>query len=171
MRDTDNVHAGRRAVSPVIGVVLMVAITVILAAVIGTFVLGLSEGREPGPRATFSTEGIDDGSTAHITIAHEGGDPIDPERTRVIFELVEDGGSGELGDRDTFEPATGEEVLTAGDVVEYDVQANSFDGDWDTWSEDVHELTDPEAGGVVQVTIVDVETGTVVYRSEVVIQG
>jgi len=30
-----------RAVSPVIGVILMVAITVILAAVIGTFVLGL----------------------------------------------------------------------------------------------------------------------------------
>jgi len=31
------------AVSPVIGVILMVAITVILAAVIGTFVLGLGE--------------------------------------------------------------------------------------------------------------------------------
>ena len=32
-----------KAVSPVIGVILMVAITVILAAVIGTFVLGLGE--------------------------------------------------------------------------------------------------------------------------------
>ena len=32
-----------RAVSPVIGVILMVAITVILAAVIGTFVLGLGD--------------------------------------------------------------------------------------------------------------------------------
>ncbi|ELK55548.1 flagellin-like protein, partial [Haloferax sp. BAB-2207] len=31
------------AVSPVIGVILMVAITVILAAVIGTFVLGLGD--------------------------------------------------------------------------------------------------------------------------------
>jgi len=39
-----------RAVSPVIGVILMVAITVILAAVIGTFVLGSairSVGRPP----------------------------------------------------------------------------------------------------------------------------
>ena len=34
---------GTRAVSPVIGVILMVAITVILAAVIGTFVLGLGD--------------------------------------------------------------------------------------------------------------------------------
>lgn len=33
----------KRAVSPVIGVILMVAITVILAAIIGTFVLGLGE--------------------------------------------------------------------------------------------------------------------------------
>ena len=35
-----------RAVSPVIGVILMVAITVILAAVIGTFVLGLGDSVE-----------------------------------------------------------------------------------------------------------------------------
>jgi flagellin-like protein len=40
-----------RAVSPVIGVILMVAITVILAAVIGTFVLGLGENVETNPSA------------------------------------------------------------------------------------------------------------------------
>ena len=54
------------AVSPVIGVILMVAITVILAAVIGTFVLGLGENvssassagvtldEEPGVSVTFT---------------------------------------------------------------------------------------------------------------------
>lgn len=54
------------AVSPVIGVILMVAITVILAAVIGTFVLGLGENvgstasagvtvsEEPGFSVTFT---------------------------------------------------------------------------------------------------------------------
>jgi flagellin-like protein len=47
-----------RAVSPVIGVILMVAITVILAAVIGTFVLGLG-----GQVNTSATAGVsvDDG--------------------------------------------------------------------------------------------------------------
>lgn len=40
-----------RAVSPVIGVILMVAITVILAAVIGTFVLGLGDQVQTSPRA------------------------------------------------------------------------------------------------------------------------
>jgi flagellin-like protein len=40
-----------RGVSPVIGVILMVAITVILAAVIGTFVLGLGESVDSNPSA------------------------------------------------------------------------------------------------------------------------
>jgi flagellin-like protein len=45
------------AVSPVIGVILMVAITVILAAVIATFVLGLGEQiSETSPNASFSFE-------------------------------------------------------------------------------------------------------------------
>jgi flagellin-like protein len=42
-----------RAVSPVIGVILMVAITVILAAVIGTFVLGLGQNVQSTPSASF----------------------------------------------------------------------------------------------------------------------
>ncbi|ELZ93617.1 type IV pilin [Haloferax sulfurifontis] len=41
------------AVSPVIGVILMVAITVILAAVIGTFVLGLRGQTESAPNMAF----------------------------------------------------------------------------------------------------------------------
>ena len=45
------------AVSPVIGVILMVAITVILAAVIGTFVLGLGEQvQDTPPNAQFTTD-------------------------------------------------------------------------------------------------------------------
>jgi flagellin-like protein len=43
------------AVSPVIGVILMVAITVILAAVIATFVLGLGEQvSDTAPQASFN---------------------------------------------------------------------------------------------------------------------
>jgi len=51
----ENLLSDDRAVSPVIGVILMVAITVILAAVIGTFVLGLGQnvGNQP-PQASFS---------------------------------------------------------------------------------------------------------------------
>jgi len=44
------------AVSPVIGVILMVAITVILAAVIGTFVLGLGDQVEQNARAGVNAD-------------------------------------------------------------------------------------------------------------------
>jgi len=49
-------NAEDRAVSPVIGVILMVAITVILAAVIGTFVLGLGESVEQNPSAGVTVD-------------------------------------------------------------------------------------------------------------------
>jgi len=63
-----------RGVSPVIGVILMVAITVILAAVIGTFVLGLGENvSSTTPQAQLSMS-VSSGN--NITIDHNGGDAI-----------------------------------------------------------------------------------------------
>ncbi|SFG44912.1 flagellin N-terminal-like domain-containing protein [Halopelagius inordinatus] len=62
------------AVSPVIGVILMVAITVILAAVIGTFVLNLGGNlSDTSPQASF---GFEFDSTNGTTITHETGDSI-----------------------------------------------------------------------------------------------
>jgi len=59
------------AVSPVIGVILIVAITVILAAVIGTFVLGLGESVNEEPRAgvSFSQDGS---GNVDVTLNSEG---------------------------------------------------------------------------------------------------
>ena len=67
------------AVSPVIGVILMVAITVILAAVIGTFVLGLGDQvGETAPQASFNFEfGSTPAGQAMVDITHDGGDSID----------------------------------------------------------------------------------------------
>jgi flagellin-like protein len=45
-----------RAVSPVIGVILMVAITVILAAVIGAFVLEIGDQQETAPSSSFEAQ-------------------------------------------------------------------------------------------------------------------
>ncbi len=63
-----------RAVSPVIGVILMVAITVILAAVIGAFVLGLGDQvSNNAPSASFEFNFEND---TQVTITHGGGDSI-----------------------------------------------------------------------------------------------
>jgi flagellin-like protein len=70
-----------RAVSPVIGVILMVAITVILAAVIGTFVLGLGDQvQQTSPNAQWDWDsGGDDLTTSGgtLVLTHEGGDSVD----------------------------------------------------------------------------------------------
>lgn len=53
-------------VSPVIGVILMVAITVILAAVIGTFVLGLADDLDQDAQAAVTFD--DDGSQVVVQV-------------------------------------------------------------------------------------------------------
>ena len=71
------------AVSPVIGVILMVAITVILAAVIGSFVLNLGGSlNDSAPQASF---GFDFNTTSadNVTVTHQSGDTIDAERLNV----------------------------------------------------------------------------------------
>lgn len=74
------------AVSPVIGVILMVAITVILAAVIATFVLGLGDSlSNSAPQATFSFDysDTDDSTNDVLTITHNGGDSIEAARLTI----------------------------------------------------------------------------------------
>ncbi|MFB6139527.1 MAG: type IV pilin [Halosimplex sp.] len=66
------------AVSPVIGVILMVAITVILAAVIATFVLGLGDQvSNTSPQASFSFEWNGAAGTEDaLNVTHDGGETI-----------------------------------------------------------------------------------------------
>ena len=65
-----------RAVSPVIGVILMVAITVILAAVIGTFVLGLGDSLgDNQPTAQLTVENVDF-TDNNLDVVHNGGDTL-----------------------------------------------------------------------------------------------
>ena len=70
-----------RAVSPVIGVILMVAITVILAAVIGTFVLGLGDQvQDTTPNTQIGIdidEDTEEEDEIDITVRHRGGDRIE----------------------------------------------------------------------------------------------
>ena len=81
LRDDDS------AVSPVIGVILMVAITVILAAVIGTFVLGLGDSLNQAPQATLNAE---DASAGYNNNTSSGF--LDANTSAAAFEISQDGG-------------------------------------------------------------------------------
>jgi len=76
-----------QAVSPVIGVVLMDAITVILAAVIGTFVLGLGSSTQLATPSGGDGFAGTDGDEVEIT--HKSGDTIDRSRLTVLLEGTE----------------------------------------------------------------------------------
>ena len=95
-------ESAQRGVSPVIGVILMVAITVILAAVIATFVMGLGTGvqAESSAGVDVSTEGsvstvtwVSAGNSEFLTVSVNeddclvGSDP-DPETLESVGDSV-----------------------------------------------------------------------------------
>lgn len=63
------------AVSPVIGVILMVAITVILAAVIAAFVFGMGPP-EQAPQAAVRGSAATQNSVNAVKLEHQGGDAV-----------------------------------------------------------------------------------------------
>ena len=79
----ESLFAEERAVSPVIGVIMMVAVTVILAAVIGAFVFGLGGQQQQAPQAMFDYN-FNEGD---VTISHDSGDAL----TRANIDVVIDG--------------------------------------------------------------------------------
>ncbi|CAI50770.1 pilin PilA [Natronomonas pharaonis DSM 2160] len=152
----------RRAVSPVIGVILMVAITVILAAVIGTFVLGLGDQvQETAPNAQISGEQItlDEGDLDDeeaVRITHESGDAINPNEIEITVDgqtaaSVEPDSDVDEADTSDDGPTiwTGGDRISAGDRVQivgtYDVDGDQFDEELD--DEDEIRVTWQAPGG------------------------
>jgi len=115
-----NLFNDDKAVSPVIGVILMVAITVILAAVIGTFVLGLGDSvQDTSPSASYDwNEGSEE-----VTLTHVSGQTLDGDRITGTA-----GGDEVLGDDE--ESSLGEVWSRNGDISSgSDVRwVNSTDG-------------------------------------------
>lgn len=105
-----------RAVSPVVGVALLIAITVILAAVIGGVVLGLGTGSADAPQASLQFEYNSSGSD-QLTISHKGGDAIDANNTELRA-------SGDITVNDAFDSD-----LAAGESRDFATDGNATAGD------------------------------------------
>lgn len=97
------------AATPVIGIILMVLVTMLLAAIVGSFALGLSSLVDTGPPAA-DLQFVHDGD-GNLTIVHEGGEAI-PE-DQVAF-----GGDVDLDTTDCADErwAADGESISAGDV-------------------------------------------------------
>ena len=121
MKPSNLFNSDDRAVSPVIGVILMVAITVILAAVIGTFVLGLGDSLgDSQPTAQLSVDVNEDAASSSLSIEHAGGDSIPADELRVIVTNVSSGAqaSGTVDSRVSVgDIASGNLVPSSADVT------------------------------------------------------
>ncbi len=79
---------GKRGVSPVIGVILMVAITVILAAVIASFVFGMGSKVKAAPNVQLALsdaeDKLDSNNDVILYVEHYGGDTLKCDELKVI---------------------------------------------------------------------------------------
>jgi len=64
------------AVSPVVGVLLMLVVTIIIAAVVSGFAGGLAGSQEKAPQASFEVKAGSQDGQLEISFEHLGGDPI-----------------------------------------------------------------------------------------------
>ena len=108
------------AVSPVIGVILMVAITVILAAVIASFVLGLGDTTNTTPQASFDFDY--DASTHTVTVTHQSGDTLDKD-----LVTVTGGNATESWSSDITSGSSVDVDVTPGDTIRVVWEADSGD--------------------------------------------
>jgi len=107
------------AVSPVIGVILMVAITVILAAVIGAFVLNIGGSQESAPQVTWEWSDKFDGTTHYVELKHGGGDKVTSTSQIKIQGDTASVNDTAISDRDTF---------TAGDTANASESGSAISG-------------------------------------------
>lgn len=144
-------RSDERGVSPVIGVILMVAITVILAAVLGSFALGLGDqigASTPQAQIGASVSVAND----EVTLEHNGGDPIRGDQTRLVVTVGPD--SYEI-------PASTNDVLLRTGGKATIANNTTISVDWN--NDDVFDASGSSAfsiseGDEVEITIVDTES-------------
>ncbi|VVB97824.1 Uncharacterised protein [uncultured archaeon] len=139
------------AVSPVIGVILMVAITVILAAVIAAFVFGMGPPvKAPQVQLKFTA------TPSILTITHSGGDPLILKNEKITITNAANNNpilnSTLMYDNSTGNPFISQAILTPGISV---TNASAFGT--------------VTSGSVIQVSILDTPSGQVIASSQVTV--
>ena len=131
------------AVSPVLGVILMVAITVIVATIIAVFMFGVGEPDEaPQAKLKFTANQSD------ILIKHEGGDPLLLRECLITVTDADDGTSLNTAGAELYTEGT----LTPGGRFTYNMTGT------------------PDIGDIIEVMIMDEPTGQLLANTQVVVK-
>jgi len=129
------------AVSPVIGVILMVAITVILAAVIASFVLGLGPS-DAAPTVNFDSDfdssntdpGPITGASGTLQVSVTGGDSVPHDQisfggdaSNIVVDASTAAGNTTWPQTNATGTADGEDAISAGDTVAVTVDTTPYE--------------------------------------------
>ena len=159
----------KKGVSPVIGVILMVAITVILAAVIASFVFGMGSQVKGAPSVRLMLEDngdmIDDGNDTLFNVTHYGGDALvlDEIKLQVLNEtktvtLVWDG--SEFKDTSTGLTAYDANAFSDG-ILDVGESFGVYETGTDVFSKTPDKLT---------LRVIHIPTNTIIYEGTVSVQ-
>lgn len=119
--------ANERGLSPVVGVILLVGITVLLAATAGAMVLELDGQPTSPPQAAFDFEYGADGSNDSLTVGHVSGNTIPAANVEVVVASARNGSGtvttrrdwNELASDDVSEVGSGMSVTVSRDTLGY----------------------------------------------------
>ncbi|AEA47322.1 type IV pilin [Archaeoglobus veneficus] len=163
-----------KAVSPVIGVILMVAITVILAAVIASFVFGLgTKAPKTAPQAQLTLKDASDTLTSTsgedvFILEHKGGESVAFSQMKVIVK-----NSTATIDIITFD-SSGTATSSLGKlnatISTGAADNNMFDvGEWITFSENAAASYNVDSGTSLTVQVVDVLSNNLITEGSIVV--
>jgi flagellin-like protein len=146
-----------RATSPVVGVALLVALTVLAATAVGTVAFAL-EAPSPAPTVSFSLSA--DADTDWIALTHRGGEAIAVEQLRLVVDI-----DGEQLDHQPPVPFFAAEGFRSGPTGPFN---SADDGTWTAGERGTFRLATtnaprPEPGDPVTVRVIvdDAVAGTV----------
>ena len=167
--DSEPLRGQGRGVSPVIGVILMVAITVVLAAVIGAYVLDfgqtVSDGTPPASLAVAANA-----NENNVTLDHVGGDALDAAELRIVVEKTNASGTESA----TYRATAASSVLAVGREAHVTMGTATDGVDWPAGGSLEYTNADDEFGNLatgdrVTVTIIDTSGQRVVYETTVTV--
>ncbi len=161
-----------KAVSPVIGVILMVVITVIIAAILAVFALGMG-GPSKAPAASIKVISTDITGDS-VRLQHSGGDSLSLNNVKLIVEQTKVDGTISRYSVDSVDLGTGgapPAKLKTGDTLEVNLNTGVITSNLDT----ANSLTPSTAvgaitlvaGSEVVITLVDVPTGSEISSSKI----
>ncbi|WGI18057.1 type IV pilin N-terminal domain-containing protein [Methanonatronarchaeum sp. AMET-Sl] len=143
-------------VSPVIGVILMVAIVVLLAAIVAAFVFGVVTIPEPTPQASTTIEEAtwDGDEELNVTLLHQSGSSLDAQDTQVIITNLD---NTSQTNTTTISDWDVDNEWSTGERISMTFEASDFkDNNGNSWNDDgVSEievrLVDEPSGGTISV--------------------